>query len=160
MASEMPKLIVPRVVWWRLLRELDHRGQRRRESGAFLLGTIEGAIRHVSTFVCYDDLDPHALDGGYITFHGEGFPRLWALCRARDLRVVADVHTHPGRDARQSGIDQRHPMLPVARHLALIVPKFAKGSRFSANGVGIHEYTGSTWRDLSQALPAVLRLTW
>lgn len=160
MASEMPELIVPRLTWWRLLRELDRRGRRRRESGAFLLGRIDGAVRRVSAFACYDDLDPHAFDNGYITFHGEGFPRLWAFCKARELRVVADVHTHPGCNTRQSGIDQRHPMLPIAQHLALIVPQYAKGNRFSAQGVGIHEYTGDGWRELSRASPAVLRLTW
>lgn len=154
------RLEFSRTTWWRLLRELRRRGGGRRESGAFLLGRRTSGVASIRDFVCYDDLDPRALKSGCVTFHGSGFPRLWEICRERDLQVIADVHTHPGRDTRQSGIDQRHPMIPVAGHIALIVPQFATGNRFSLRGVGVHEYRGGNWKDRTGEQPAAVRLTW
>lgn len=154
-------LHMPRWTWWTLIHELRRRGQGRRESGAFLLGTRSGHQAKVRSFVCYDDLDPTALDSGYVTFHGQGLKALWAICRDRQLEVVADVHTHPGPDTRQSAIDARHPMIPVAGHLALIVPRFAQCSPLSLEGVGIHEYGDHGWRSFSPATrPSRLQLTW
>src|SRR5205085_2828544 len=84
---------MPRRLWRDLMSDLRTRGEGRRESGAFLLAP-PGADR-VAAHVCYDDLDPCALDTGIIVFHGCGYVPLWQLCEARQLRVVADVHTHP-----------------------------------------------------------------
>lgn len=154
------RLDLPRMTWWRLVRELRRRGNGRRESGAFLLGSRTNGVALMSDFVCYDDLDASALVSGYVTFHGSGFPRLWAICRERDLQVIADVHTHPGRDTRQSATDQRHPMIPVAGHVALIVPRFATGNNFSLSGVGVHEYRGNDWIDRTGERHAAVRLTW
>ena len=142
------------------MRELRRRGRGRRESGAFLLGVRMDGVSVVRDFVCYDELDPNALNLGYVTFHGSGFPPLWAICRERCLQVVADVHTHPGSDTRQSEIDRRHPMIPVAGHLALIIPIFAKGNGLSTRGIGVHEYRGSDWKNRTRERPAAVRLTW
>ena len=155
------KLQVTRWTWRKLILELRRRGRGRRESGAFLLGDRDGDLARVREFVCYDDLDPSSLDTGAVTFHGEGLKALWALCRQRQLEVVADVHTHPWSDTRQSRIDSRHPMIPVSGHLALIVPNFAYTSPHSLAGVGIHEYGDSGWKSFSPtAVPGRLELTW
>jgi hypothetical protein len=62
----------------------------------------------------------------------------------------------------QSHIDQRHPMLPVVGHTALIMPLFAHASVWSLIGVGIYEYLGNfKWRAHdSRAIPARFKLTW
>lgn len=160
MSSEQ-KLRVSRWTWRRLILELRRRGQGRRESGAFLLGTRHANQAKVRAFVCYDDLDPTALDSGIVTFHGQGLKALWALCRARQLEVVADVHTHPGRDTRQSQIDSRHPMIPVNGHVALIVPHFAQTTPYSLAGIGVHEYLDTGWQSYSPNVrPHRIELTW
>lgn len=157
--SDTDQLTIGRWIWQRLIGELQRRGRGRRESGAFLLGVRRGHRAYVHDFVCYDDLDSTALDQGYVTLHSRGLKALWAQCRARGLDVVADVHTHPGSDTRQSALDQRHPMIPVAGHVALIVPNFAVTSRWRLDGVGIHEYLDSGWR--SHVAPqSRLRLSW
>ncbi len=135
-----PNLCISWLVWWRLIRELKRRGGGHRESGAFLLGG--NGARKVSHFICYDDLDPTALDTGIIMFHGEGFVPLWEFCRARKMRVLADVHTHPSEWTGQSGSDSTHPMIAQSGHVALIVPQFAQRRFQSLAGVGIHEYCG------------------
>ncbi len=133
-------LRIPWMLWWRLIRELRRRGRSRRESGAFLLG--RNGSPKVTHFICYDDLDPTALDTGIIVFHGEGFVPLWEFCRTRKMRVLADVHTHPGEWTSQSGSDSTHPMIAQSGHVALIVPHFAQRRWQTLTGVGVHEYRG------------------
>ena len=133
---------IPILTWRWLVTELHKRGRRQQESGAFLLGKAAAADGRVDAFVCYDDLDPMALSNGIIAFHGKGFAALWDLCERKGLQVVADVHTHPTADVRQSHIDQHHPMLPVAGHIALILPRYGYTSKWSLAGVGIHVFQG------------------
>jgi proteasome lid subunit RPN8/RPN11 len=139
-------LRLPVWLWARALAELRRRGAGRRESGAFLLGKAgEGTrIRH---YLCYDDLDPDAYQNGGIAFHAVGYAALWRYCRERKLQVLADVHTHPGPDVRQSTLDQRHPMLPMQGHTAVIVPNFGRTPWWSLRNVGVYEYLGEfKWR--------------
>lgn len=137
---------IPRLIWFGLVGNLSRRGHGRRESGAFLLGRGDIKHRRVVDYICYDDLDPHALDQGIVVFRGEGFSKLWALCAMRKLQVLADIHTHPGRDVRQSSIDQAHAMVPVSGHVAMIAPCFGNTSRWSLNEVGIHRLEdGGRW---------------
>jgi proteasome lid subunit RPN8/RPN11 len=140
MPSASPSVRIPWLVWWRLIRELKRRGHGRRESGAFLLG--RNRAQKVTHFICYDDLDPTALDTGIIVFHGEGFVPLWEYCRTRGMRVLADVHTHASEWTGQSDSDRTHPMICQSGHIALIVPHLAQRRFQSLAGVGIHEYCG------------------
>lgn len=134
---------------WRAgLKELKRRGRGWRESGAFLLGYHDGERRVVKRFVYYDDLDPHCLDTGIVVFDGTGYPPLWQLCRETGLRVLADVHTHPG-PATQSPTDRANPMLARPGHVALIVPNLAQ-RKVGSSELGVYEYEGNhNWRDYS-----------
>ena len=143
MAAENP-IKLPRLAWYRIVGELRRRGLGWRESGAFLLGRADTAERRVVQFVCYDDLDPTCLDSGYVMFRGTGYSALWGLCAREKLEVVADIHTHPGDDVRQSRIDREHPMVPVAGHVAMIAPRFGLTSRFTIEDIGIHVFRGGT----------------
>ena len=135
-------------LWRAGLTELHRRGGGRRESGAFLLGSRDGARRGIDRFVFYDDLDPGSLDTGIVVFDGAGYGPLWRMCRETGLQVVADVHTHPGV-ARQSPADRDNPMVAERGHLALIVPEFAQ-RRVGPSELGIYEYEGDhRWRDLT-----------
>lgn len=138
---------IPHLTWFSLVGELRQRGRGQRESGAFLLGRGGGRDRRVVDYICYDDLDPRALDEGIVVFHGVGFSKLWALCAKRKLQVFADIHTHPGRNVGQSSIDQNNAMVPVAGHVAMIAPRFGNTSRWSLNDVGIHRLeAGGRWK--------------
>jgi proteasome lid subunit RPN8/RPN11 len=134
--------------WRKIVGELDRRGGRRHEAGAFLLGTEHEGRRIVTDVVYYDELDPHAYATGVCILHGDAFSKLWTLCRERGCSVVADVHTHPGIGL-QSLSDKTNPMVARQGHIAIIVPDFAcwpiKPSR-----LGIYEYCGDhTWIDRS-----------
>lgn len=146
-------LSMPRRLWRDLIADLRARGAGRRESGAFLLAPPTSG--RITAYVCYDDLDPSALDTGIIVFHGSGYAHLWQLCETRQLRVVADVHTHPGDWTEQSYADSTHPMVGTPGHVALIVPNFARGNSSSLRGVGIHRYRGNhEWQNSAVHNPA------
>lgn len=135
-------------LWNEGLTELRRRTEGYHESGAFLLGKEDGKRRSVTRFAYYDDLDPHSLETGIVVFDGSGYGPLWQLCRDTDLKVVADIHVHPGV-ARQSHSDRTNPMIANKGHIALIVPDFAK--RVSQpSELGVYQYKGShSWNDFS-----------
>lgn len=119
-----------------------------RESGAFLLGTLQGNRRAIKSFVFYDDLDPRCLDTGIIRFSGSRYPNLWNICAVEQLVVVGDVHTHPGPPF-QSSLDRDHPMIAKAGHVALITPNFAR-EVVGPRNLGIYEYVAAArWMDHS-----------
>jgi len=133
--------------WARLIFDLRRRGAGRGESGAFLLGRNGTNPARVTAYLCYDDVDAGAYQGGAIAFHAAGYSALWKHCKEKQLQVLADVHTHPGADVRQSPIDQRHPMVPVVGHTAMIVPHFANTAWWSLDAIGVYEYLGNfKWR--------------
>ena len=134
------KLELPASLWRELICELKKKGMGERESGAFLLGTLESA--KVTKFICYDDLDPHTFDSGIIVFESYGFAPLWKYCRENKMKVLADVHTHPGSWTGQSTLDKTNPMIVQKGPIAMIVPNYAKRWKQSLKGVGVYQYLG------------------
>ena len=162
-ANKISRLTDGLVLWAQIIFQLRRRGKGERESGAFLLGRQDSISGRVTTYVCYDDLDPDAYQSGAIAFHAVGNAALWEYCRKKKLQVLADVHTHPSQNVRQSPIDQRHPMIPMQGHTAMIVPNFAKTPWWSLGAVGVYEYLGDfKWRthDASQKPPRVSLAPW
>lgn len=131
--------------------ELHRRTNRgRRESGAFLLG-VPGSPATIRQFVFYDDIDPEALKTGIVMIDGRRLGALWKICRDSALKVVADVHVHPG-SFRQSPSDQANPIIAEPNHIALILPDFAQGTNLPGR-IGVHRYLGNCrWRDESDHL--------
>lgn len=141
MASK--QIQIPLLTWRRLVSDLATRGAGTRETGAFLMGKKGDEGRSVVDYLCYDDLDRRALTHGIVEFHRGGFSKLWDVCKDRSLHVLADIHTHPTRDVRQSYIDKTNPMLPVRDHVALILPMYGMSSRWSLASAGIYRFAGS-----------------
>ncbi|WP_374592596.1 hypothetical protein [Aquabacterium sp.] len=140
MASK--QIQIPLLTWRRLVGDLTARGAGTRETGAFLMGKQGDEGRAVLDFLCYDDLDRRALTHGIVEFHRGGFSKLWDICKDRGLQVLADVHTHPTLDVRQSYTDKVNPMLPVRGHVALILPRYGVTSRWSLAPAGIYRFAG------------------
>ena len=148
-AETMSRILAPKhklscswLLWRRLCRGLRERGHNRtRESGAFLIGYRQGKRARFVDFVLYDDLDPYCLDSGIVRFDGRYFGDMWAICKARGLTVVADVHVHPG-SAGQSESDREHPMISCADHIALILPCFGVAP-LPRREIGIYLYKGA-----------------
>ena len=96
----------------------------------------------------------HRVIAGAIAFHASGCAALWRHCKEKQLDLLVDVHTHPGPDVRQSPIDERHPMMPIVGHTAMIVPNFARTACWSLKLVGVYEYLGGfKWRTYPASAP-------
>jgi hypothetical protein len=138
---------IPIWLWAGVIFDLRRRGGGLRESGAFLLGRNDADPARVSSYICYDEVDPDAYQMGAIAFHANGCAALWRHCREKQAQLLIDVHTHPTWDVRQSPIDERHPMLPVLGHTAMVVPDYARTRWWSLKSVGVYEYLGGfRWR--------------
>ena len=88
------------------------------------------------------------MESGIVRFDGRYFSDLWAVCKERDLTVVADIHVHPG-DEGQSGTDRAYPMISRRGHLALILPNFA--IPVGRQRIGIYKYHGQkNWETVSK----------
>lgn len=111
-----------------------------------MLGHITDAARIVEQWLAYEDLDPEALNFEYVRLGTSAFSRLWEECDARQLEVVADVHTHP-MGPGQSRSDRANPMISLAGHHALIVPWFARGN-IQPSDVSVNVYLGGgAWKN-------------
>lgn len=128
-------------LWHQGVTELRRRGKNHHESGAFLLGYQDGNKRRIAKFIYYNDLDPHCLDTGIVILDGSAFGKLWKICREMDMKVVADIHTHPSIPF-QSYTDQSNPMIGVPGHIAIIVPNLARRI-VRAEELGVYEYLGN-----------------
>ena len=128
-------------LWQEIVQELGRRSLGgSREAGVFLLVPREDGARRVVRAAYFDDLDPECLVGN-IHIRAYGFSKLWDLCDAERLRVIADIHTHPSTSVSQSSTDRANPMIAREGHLALIVPH--QGTRpVQARDAGVHEYRG------------------
>lgn len=145
-AAPEHRLNCPTYLWRHVLMELHRRSERRHESGAFLLGHERQGRREASAVVFYEELDLRAYESGVCVLKADAFSKLWALCRANQLTVVADLHTHPG-SAFQSNADRTNPMVAQPGHIAVIVPDFA-APPVSYERLGIYEYRGGhEWSD-------------
>jgi len=154
------RLSISRLRWRALVGELARRGRGERESGAFLLARADKGSRRVAACVYFDDIDPTALNGA-ISIRGEKFVRLWAICKKGGMRVIADVHTHPGSGVRQSAIDAANPMIATRGHVGIILPHFAQREA-TPKHAGVHVYAGDrTWKSAyGKEAAALLQRTW
>lgn len=127
--------------------DLKRRGKNVRESGAFLLSSHDS--KTVKKYICFDDLDPTCLTG-MIEFKNAGFQKLWNQLEKEKLVVLADVHTHPSSWTGQSEYDRTNPMISMRKHIAIIVPHYAKKIFPLKKGIGVYEYMGNyTWKNLN-----------
>ena len=133
-----------RSLWLNLCKDLKASSAGRRESGAFLLGNES----KVEGYVLYEQLGQNCLFQGAIRMQGKHFGRLWKICREQSQQIIADVHTHPGREF-QSSIDKANPMIAKRGHVGLIIPFYATHNP-TPSKTGIYQYLGrGHWRTIS-----------
>jgi hypothetical protein len=138
--TSAPLLEVPRALWAELIEHLGIQGAGVRESGAFLLGHKTDARRMMTRFLPYESLQADALHDDYVSLTAASFAKLWSICRADGISVVADIHTHR-LGSSQSHSDRTNPMVALQGHIALIVPRFAQG-RVRFQDLGMYVYKG------------------
>ena len=99
--ADIKTIKVPVLLWAKVIRDLRRRGKGVRESGAFLLGRLDNSQPRVTSYVCYDDIDPDAYQLGAIAFHASGCAALLAAL-PRPRSAVAHRRPHASRPRRQA----------------------------------------------------------
>lgn len=134
------------MLWQSLCRDLKTASAGHRESGAFLLGNKNEG--RVESYILYNELGSDCLFRGVIRVRGCHYGRLWKICRDRSQQVIADVHTHPGREF-QSKVDKYNPMIDESGHIGLIIPFYASRNPTPFT-TGFYQYLGKGhWRSVS-----------
>lgn len=76
--------------------------------------------------------------------------------RARRLGVVAQVHSHPGRDTRHSDGDDDMVFMPFHGMFSLVVSEYGRGSLLPEEGAGLHQFQNGLWVRIGQPEPALI----
>lgn len=79
--------------------------------------------------------------------------------RAHGLSVVAQVHSHPGRDTRHSDGDDDLVLMPFDGMFSLVVADYGQGSLLPEDGAGLHQYQEGRWMAVHQSEPALVPIT-
>ena len=134
-------------LWRQIVGEIERRGGHKTEAGAFLLGREAPGPARIENVVFYDDLDPNAYSSGACILHSDAFAKLWAVCRAHQLTVLADVHSHPGVGFKVTKTAHQPYVVARTGHVAIILPDYARWP-VNQRRFGIYEYRGShEWAD-------------
>lgn len=86
------------------------------------------------------------------------------LARRQQLGIVAQVHSHPGRDTRHSDGDDQLVLMPYNGMFSLVVGRYGHGDIHPSRGAGLHQYQDGRWvhvtnADALLAVPAILTRT-
>ncbi len=124
--------------WYKLLTGLKLRAKGIQESGAFLLSNRNS--KDVKSIAFYDTFDPTVSDSGIIQF--EGGVKFYEFLAENNLEVLADIHTHPGKNTQQSVLDKTNPMIRLKGHIAIIAPDYCKSVFIKPRDCSVYKYLG------------------
>ena len=142
--------------WYKLITGLRKRGDGKRESGGLLLGKYGKS--KVERIVFYDQFNATVSDSGIIQFRGA--VALFEYLEKEKLVVLADIHTHPTNDTRQSNSDKKHPIIRTKGHIAIIAPKYASDLFIFPKHCSVYEYLGNfEWNTFADSKKPI-KLKW
>jgi proteasome lid subunit RPN8/RPN11 len=67
------------------------------------------------------------------------------LARRHQLGIVAQVHSHPGRDTRHSDGDDQLVLMPYDGMFSLVIGHYGHGDIHPARGAGLHQRQDDRW---------------
>jgi hypothetical protein len=114
--------------------------ERGHEGLVFWAGAQHGPLT-VFTTVVIPPTD-HRHGGVFVT--ERGFGAAVRAARAQRLLVLAQVHSHPGDDARHSDGDDELIVMPFAGMLSVVVPQFGVGWH-DLESARVHQFHSGKW---------------
>lgn len=87
---------------------------------------------------------------GHVLFDANAFGDAVQRARKHGLCLLAQVHTHPGDEARHSAGDDDLIPLPFEGMLSLVAPRFGRHLS-SLDGLVVHQFQDGRWVHLPQA---------
>lgn len=136
---------VPNELWLDTIRELQQYADARSEALVFWGGAICGG--HVVVTGLY--ILGHHAQGGTVRVTAEESRWLVRELRRRDEKLVAQVHSHPGRAYHSCG-DDEHAAAFHEGFLSIVAPDFA--TKVGApSDCAVHEYRSGSFHELPEA---------
>lgn len=149
-------VVIPRSIiadTHRLLRESGLKGF---EGIALWAGTIaDGGTFHVSAVIRPAQRASVTEHGLLAAVDGDEIFRVNKLLNDKGMRLVAQLHTHPG-EAYHSDTDDTFPLLSARGALSIVVPDFARGELTFERCAVYRLAAGNVWRELRGAEVAAL----
>lgn len=66
--------------------------------------------------------------------------------REMNLGLLAQIHSHPGQDARHSCGDDQMVLAPYEGMLSIVVPHYARYGLHPLSSCGVHQFQDGTWK--------------
>jgi proteasome lid subunit RPN8/RPN11 len=99
-----------------------------------------------TTTVVLAQVCPPARTGGdFVLLDERAVAAASRTARRCGLGVVAQVHSHPGRDTRHSDGDDQLVLMPFEGMFSLVVASYGTGSLDPGHGAGLHQYQDQRW---------------
>lgn len=76
--------------------------------------------------------------------------------RSFGLGLVAQVHSHPGRDTRHSSGDDRLIIMPREGMFSIVVGDYGRGPMEAGAGLGVHQYQDGQWAQIIDTTACIL----
>jgi proteasome lid subunit RPN8/RPN11 len=115
-------------------------GDRGHEGLAFWAGRQHGC-QTVYTTVVVPEAD-HSYHGVFVT--EAAFGQAASEAKRRGVVILAQVHSHPGADARHSDGDDQLIVMPFESMLSVVVPNYGIGWQ-SMSEARVHQYQKGRW---------------
>ena len=133
---------VPEEVWLRTLTEIRTYGRRRSEALLFWGGILSASTAQITGIY----LPGHRPDGAHAALSKEESRWLVRRLHARDEKLIAQVHSHPGEAYHSDGDDAGAASFHVG-FLSIVVPQYGRGVA-SLNDCAIFEFDGTVFMEL------------
>lgn len=146
--ADVQRLCVPRSVLERTWDALRHFGQDGDEGFVLWLGRIdEAGDAHVLTACVPPQEQIHTPEGvGYVV-GAQALFELNVLLHRHQLRMLAQVHSHPG-EAYHSQTDDDYAIMTTEGGFSIVVPDFA-ACDMRASECAVYRLQQGTWTELS-----------
>jgi proteasome lid subunit RPN8/RPN11 len=95
-------------------------------------------------------------DWGRVEINEDAVAAAASAARAHGLGVIAQVHSHPGRDTRHSDGDDQMVLMPYESMFSLVIADYGRGSIHPAEGAGLHQFQDGRWIKVSDPESLVL----
>lgn len=135
-----------------LLQAYQHfrvRGELGCEGVALWVGRAAGTVFHVSDIVIPAQSGINSDEGLAYVVETQALHRLNVWLHKEDLRMIAQIHSHPG-EAYHSETDDLFPIVTTAGGFSLVVPYFGRGLP-SLSQCAAYRLGDEGWRKMSHA---------
>jgi proteasome lid subunit RPN8/RPN11 len=137
-----PTVNIPSSLWHKTQKGLATRGAGERESACLWVGQRGKEIWSVKGIIFLDDIPGTISNKRFHHTPKEVVNKIYQVLRKEGLQIIADVHTHPGRDVEMSDLDKNHPIEYRVGLLSLILPNYGFPP-ITLRNTGFHEYLGN-----------------